>query len=444
MRSIVTVKCLLCFLLFVSFGGLTSNKYYMVKDIKNLDLYLWNGPDVKDRMLIGYNLMGAVDFNVTSGGICGGVGGGSSYLWIANVKSGEKKAIFPPAGVFSIGAPQDNAIVSTDDGHCVFSDGENVYSYSIKNPVTKVLFEDVHSQHSEKARRIFFSDENNKVVVLFEKSFSVFSSRLNRSKLIEAHFSKNSKYSLKSLGDFATLSNKGRVLYASAYIKDNEENVVSAILLIDSQNGLVSKILPLNSYGNYYNSKQFYVFGNGNKLVTQLQRDTKPAWYTLDPGASLSNDNNGYKFLFNDYKAGLEDMQLPHGDDYFYAVTTDKGELLKINLSGHVDVTSFDVKDELNRAVTVSHGEGSYPVVKPNSLQPKDGDTAQLLGDYFICKDLNNAPGEKNCGSARSGVRVLVQEVRKIGEIIFVKISPENDSVNVFWTVIDNLQLNNK
>lgn len=81
--------------LLLSLNALASSQYYLVEDIKNLNLYLWNGPDVKDRMLIGYNLSGGMDFNATTGVICGGVGGASSYLWIANVKSGVKKMLFP-------------------------------------------------------------------------------------------------------------------------------------------------------------------------------------------------------------------------------------------------------------------------------------------------------------------------------------------------------------
>lgn len=76
-----------CSLLF-SLNSLASNQYYLVRDINNLNLYLWNGPDVTERMLIGYNLTGGMDFNASTGVICGGVGGASSYLWAADVKSG--------------------------------------------------------------------------------------------------------------------------------------------------------------------------------------------------------------------------------------------------------------------------------------------------------------------------------------------------------------------
>ena len=68
----------------------------------------------------------------------------------------------------------------------------------------------------------------------------------------------------------------------------------------------------------------------------------------------------------------------------------------------------------MNRAVTVSHGDASYPFVEPKLSSPKKGSAVKVLGDFMICKDLNNSPDEKNYGSARSGVDAVVQEIRII------------------------------
>ncbi|MGG6136457.1 hypothetical protein ACQV2E_11375 [Pantoea allii] len=133
-------------------------------------------------------------------------------------------------------------------------------------------------------------------------------------------------------------------------------------------------------------------------------------------------------------------VQYPAGDDYFYSVTTDKGDLIKIDLSGVFNVTSFDVKGEMNRVVTVSHGDASYPFLKPKLASPKKGSAVKVLGDFMICMDLNDSPDEKNCGSARSGVEAVVQEIRTIESQQFVKISPEKDPNLAFWTVIENVQ----
>lgn len=138
-----------------SLSALASSQQYIVEDINNLNLYLWNGSDVKERMLIGYNLSGGMDFNATTGIICGG--GASSYLWVANVKSGVKKMLFPSRDVYSSVAPINNVIVSSNDGHCVFTDGVNIYSYSMNNSVSKVNFSGAKLDASEKPRRVFLT-----------------------------------------------------------------------------------------------------------------------------------------------------------------------------------------------------------------------------------------------------------------------------------------------
>ncbi|EQA6240015.1 TPA: hypothetical protein ACOEHG_002957 [Enterobacter ludwigii] len=38
----------------------------------------------------------------------------------------------------------------------------------------------------------------------------------------------------------------------------------------------------------------------------------------------------------------------------------------------------------------------------------------KVLGEFMVCKDLNNSPDEKSCGSARSDVDAVVQEIRTI------------------------------
>lgn len=48
-------------------------------------------------------------------------------------------------------------------------------------------------------------------------------------------------------------------------------------------------------------------------------------------------------YYFNKCYKGLDVVQYPAADDYFYSVTTDKGDLIKIDLSGDFDVTSFNV-----------------------------------------------------------------------------------------------------
>jgi len=128
-----------CSLLY-SLSALANSQHYLVEDIKNLNLYLWNGPEVKDRILIGYNLSGGMDFNATTGLVCGGVGEASSYLWAANVKSGLKKNFFPSSDVYFRTAPINNVVISSNDGHCIFTDGENIYSYNMSSSVSKVMF----------------------------------------------------------------------------------------------------------------------------------------------------------------------------------------------------------------------------------------------------------------------------------------------------------------
>ncbi|MCT4712258.1 hypothetical protein MUA04_18985 [Enterobacteriaceae bacterium H11S18] len=434
-----------CSLLF-SLNSLASNQYYLVSDIKNLNLYLWNGPDVKERMLIGYNLSGGMDFNATTGVICGGVGGASSYLWAADVKSGVKKIQFRPRDVYSNVAPMNNVIISSNDGHCIFTDGNNVYSYSMNTPVSRIMFSEAASNASEKARRVFFDDKNNVTIALFDKHFSLLSKSMKGNKLTMVHFPKNINYSLKSLGDFAYLSDRGDTLYVSAFIKDSGWNVdgISALLSINTRSGVVKNVIIPQLEDTQDRIKQFYVFDGKHKIAMLLEGGAKPAWYIYTANGAAGNNaesrSDNYQLLFNKYDNGLEVVQYPAGDDYFYSVTTDKGDLIKIDLSGDFNITSFDVKGEMNRAVTVSHGEAAYPFVEPKLPSPKKGSTVKVLGDYMVCKDLNNAPDEKNCGSARSGVDAMVQERRTIESQQFVKISPEKDPNLVFWTVIENVQ----
>lgn len=255
------VLVVFCSLLF-SLNALASNQYYLVRDIKNLNLFLWNGPDVKDRMLIGYNLSGGMDFNATTGVICGGVGGASSYLWAADVKTGIKKAQFQPRDVYSNVAPMNNVIISSNDGHCIFTDGNNFYSYSMNTPVSKIIFSEAASNASEKARRVFFDDKNNVAIALFDKHFSLLSKNMKGNKLTTVHFPKNINYSLKSLGDFAYLSDRGDALYVSAFIKDSSWNVdgISALLSIDARSGVVKKVLISQLEGDKYRMGQFYFF----------------------------------------------------------------------------------------------------------------------------------------------------------------------------------------
>lgn len=175
-----------------------------------------------------------------------------------------------------------------------------------------------------------------------------------------------------------------------------------------------------------------------------LEGKAKPAWYVYTAnsasGKNSESSSDNYKLLFNKYDTGLETVQYPVGDDYFYSVATDKGYLIKIDLSGGFNVTSFDVKGEMNGAVTVSHGDAAYPLVEPKLFSPKKGSAVKVLGDYMVCKDLNNSPDKKNCGSARTGVDAIVQEIRTIESQQFVRISAEKDPTLVFWTVIENVQ----
>lgn len=437
------VLVVFCSLLF-SLNSLASNQYYLVRDINNLNLYLWNGPDVKDRMLIGYSLSGGMDFNATTGVICGGVGGASHYLWAADVKSGVKRIQFRPRDVYSNVAPMNNVIISSSDGHCIFTDGNGVYSYSIDAPVSRIMFSGAASNASDKAHRVFFDDKNNVTIALFDKHFSLLSKSTKGNKLTVVHFTENINYSLKSLGDFASLSDNGDTLYTSASVEDNEGYGFSAILSINVRNGVVNKIILPYLNGVKYKVKQFYIVDGERKIAMLLEGRAKPTWYVYTANATSENNsensNDNYQQLFNKYDAGLETVQYPAGDDYFYSVTTDKGDLIKIDLSGGFNVTSFDVKGEMNGAVTVSHGDAAYPFVEPKLSSPKKGSAVKVLGDYMVCKDLNNSPDEKNCGSARSGVDAMVHEIRTIESQQFVKISPEQDPNLVLWTFIENVQ----
>lgn len=129
--------------------------------------------------------------------------------------------------------------------------------------------------------------------------------------------------------------------------------------------------------GVKYKVKQFYIIDGERKIAMLLEGEAKPTWYVYTANAASGNDSesssDNYKLLFNKYDAGLEVVQYPAGDDYFYSVTTDKGDLIKINLSGDFNVTSFYVKGEMDRAVTVSHGDASYPFVEPKLSSPKKG-----------------------------------------------------------------------
>ncbi|MBN6042535.1 hypothetical protein JYK13_00895 [Citrobacter sp. ku-bf4] len=437
------VLVVFCTLLF-SLNSLASNQYYLVRDIKNLNLYLWDGPDVKDRMLIGYNLSGGMDFNATTGVICGGVGGASHYLWAADVKSGVKRIQFRPRDVYSNVAPMNNVIISSSDGHCIFTDGNGFYSYNIDTPVSRIMFSGAASKASEKAHRVFFNDKNNVTIALFDKHFSLLSKSMKGNKLTVVHFPKSINYSLKSLGDFASLSDNGDTLYTTASVEDNDGYGFSAILSINVQSGNVNNILLPYLDGVKYKVKQFYIVDGGHEIALLLEGKAKPAWYVYTVNAASGNNSesssDNYKLLFNKYDAGLETVQYPAGDDYFYSVTTDKGYLIKIDLSGGFNVTSFDVKGEMNGAVTVSHGDAAYPFVEPKLSSPKKGGAVKVLGDYMVCKDLNNSPDEKNCGSARTGVDAIVLEIRTIESQQFVKISAEKDPTLVFWTVIENVQ----
>lgn len=437
------VLFVLCSLLF-SLNTLASNQYYLVRDIKNLNLYLWNGPDVKERMLIGYNLSGGMDFNATTGVICGGVGGASRYLWAADVKSGVKKTLFPPRDVYSSVAPMNNVIISSNDGHCIFTDGNGIYSYSMNTPVSRIMFSGAVSNASDKSHRVFFDDKNNVTIALFDKHFSLLSKSTKGNKLAVVHFPKSINYSLKSLGDFASLSDNGDTLYTSASVEDNEGYGFSAILSINVRDGVVNKIILPYLNGVKYKVKQFYMIDGEHKIAMLLEGRAKPAWYVYTANTASGNNyessSDNYQLLFNKYDAGLETVQYPADDDYFYSVTTDKGNLIKIDLSGDFSVISFEVKGEMNRAVTVSHGDAAYPFVEPKLSSPKKGSAVKVLGDYMVCKDSNNSPDEKDCGSPRSGIDAIVQEIRTIESQPFVKISPAKDPALVFWTVIENVQ----
>lgn len=82
---------------------------------------------------------------------------------------------------------------------------------------------------------------------------------MNKNELKGVHFPKSIKYSLKSLGDFASLSDKGDALYTSASIEDRDGYGVSAILSINARSGIVNKILLPYLSGVKYKVKQFYV-----------------------------------------------------------------------------------------------------------------------------------------------------------------------------------------
>ncbi|KGT93071.1 hypothetical protein NH00_02825 [Enterobacter cancerogenus] len=314
----------------------------------------------------------------------------------------------------------------------------------MNTPISRIMFSSAASNASEKAHRVFFEDKNNITIALFDKHFSLLSKIMKGNKLTAVHLPKNISYSLKSLGDFASISNGGDTLYTSAFVEDNDGHGFSAILSINVRSGVVNKILFPHLDGVKYKIKQFYIVDNERKIAMLLEGKAKPAWYVYTANAAAKNNTDGssdnYKLLFNKYDNGLNVVQYPAGDDYFYLVTTGKGDLIKVHLTGDSNVTSFYVKGEMNRAVTVSHGIASYPFVEPKLSSPTKGSTVKVLGDFMICKDLNNTPDEKNCGSPRSGVDAVVQEIRTIESQEFVKISPEKDPNLFFWTVIENVQ----
>lgn len=173
------------------------------------------------------------------------------------------------------------------------------------------------------------------------------------------------------------LSDDGETLYATASVEDNDGYGFSAILSINVRSGNFNKILLPYLDGVKYKVKQFYIIDGERKIAMLLEGEAKPTWYVYTANAASGNDSesssDNYKLLFNKYDAGLEVVQYPAGDDYFDSVTTDKGDLIKINLSGDFNVTSFYVKGEMDRAVTVSHGDASYPFVEPKLSSPKKG-----------------------------------------------------------------------
>ncbi|QGW88116.1 hypothetical protein EAAEB30_15970 [Enterobacter asburiae] len=230
-------------------------------------------------MLIGYNLSGGMDFNATTGVICGGVGGASHYLWAADVKSGVKRIQFRPRDVYSNVAPMNNVIISSSDGHCIFTDGNGVYSYSIDAPVSRIMFSGAASNASDKAYQVFFDDKNNVTIALFDKHFSLLSKSTKGNKLTVVHFPKNINYSLKSLGDFASLSENGDTLYTTASVEDNDGYGFSAILSINVQSGDVNNVLLPHLDGVKYKVKQFYIVDGGREIAMLLEGKAKPAWY---------------------------------------------------------------------------------------------------------------------------------------------------------------------
>lgn len=210
------------------------------------------------------------------------------------------------------------------------------------------------------------------------------------------------------------------------------------------RSGNVNNILLPYLDGVKYKVKQFYIVDGERKAAMFLEGRAKPAWYVYTANAASGNNSesigDNYKLLFNKYDAGLEVVQYPAGNVYFYSGATDKGDLVKIYLSGDFNVTSFDIKGEINRATTVAHGDAVYPFVEPKLSNPKKGSAVKVLSDFMVCKDVNNSPDEKNCDSVRTGIDAVVQEIRTIQSQQFVKISPEKDPNLVFWTVAENVQ----
>jgi len=87
----------------------------------------------------------------------------------------------------------NNVIISSSDGHCIFTDGNGVYSYSIDAPVSRIMFSGAASNASDKAYQVFFDDKNNVTIALFDKHFSLLSKSTKGNKLTVVHFPKKHK-----------------------------------------------------------------------------------------------------------------------------------------------------------------------------------------------------------------------------------------------------------
>lgn len=86
-----------------------------------------------------------------------------------------------------------NAIISSSNGQCIYTDGHNIYSYSMNTPISSIMFSGATSKASERARRVFFDDKNNVTIALFEKHFSLLSKSMSTNKLKTVNFPKKHK-----------------------------------------------------------------------------------------------------------------------------------------------------------------------------------------------------------------------------------------------------------